>query len=280
MENIFAYKHQKNNDTVQLDGEAFIVEKADDDSDKLIDENLDLLLKTQKKYSLPLILTILYYLSGGLSAIIIISLAKSLLSIPISTAYHNAPFLFYLAPIFLAVFLILLFYKRKKQQAYLKSNEYATLEEQEKIIMDNSKTAFHIPDNNVEIDILSYRYVEKNGKKKLKAFLFANYMNICVHAFIKDNSLCFADATMLMNIPLRSVTAFVKQKKKATFPNWNKSEPFNSTQYKPFKIRSNQFGTFISDYYSLHIQDEKGNFEIFIPVYDAKKLADMIGFNF
>jgi hypothetical protein len=279
MDNVFAYKHDKNNSEPVFDGEVFITDRISEEAQQLLDESNELLDETQKKYSLPTWLSIIRFIAYIVSLIVVVGIISSLSKVSLSTAYNNAPFLFYAGIISVIISIVLFIISKKKDNDFVKSEENEVLNQQGNTIINNAKKAFNIPEDSKKIEILSYRYVEKNGEKKVKSFGSFSHLNISMTAYIKDGFLCMADVATVWSFPLTSITDFIKVEKRINFPIWNKSEPFNSEKYKTYKIRTNQFGTFFAFYYLLKINDTKGQFEIMIPIYDAEELGRLIGYN-
>ena len=73
-----------------------------------------------------------------------------------------------------------------------------------------------------------------------------------------------------LSIPLSDLKSPEFIKKRVNFVDWNKQDPPDSPKYKPFDIRTNQFGACFSRYYKVEIYDPHGEYYLLIPEYDIE----------
>lgn len=276
MKNIFALNVNQNNKQSVSDGECFVIDRIGAKEENLIEENLQLFVNMSKKYTLPRFLQIIMFIINMLTLIFVASLVRVLFDISLKTAYNNAPYIFYISIFSVFASIIFLMITKKKKKQLNECPEMQTLKAQYQMIFDNAKRAFSIPEDAKKIDVLTYSYKKKDNKIKIKNYGIFKYINIEMYVYIKYNMIFFADVSELISIPLGSLAYLKIAKKRVNLPHWNKEETFNSKKYKKYKIRANQYGFFIK-YFSIKINDPKGEFEILIPNYDIEEFASLLG---
>lgn len=133
-----------------------------------------------------------------------------------------------------------------------------------------------IPASAQVIDLLTQMYlVEKNGKIK-PAAIGTSYINAAHYCYLSGTSLCIATNYSVYEIPMSSVKDVSLEKKKATFPNWNKEERWGTKAYRKYKISYSE-GRYYAKYYRVGICDVKGEFELLIPNYDFERFSLVTG---
>lgn len=258
-----------------FDGEIFIAETIPPYIEKKLDDSYEQREQFEKKASLPVLLSIIKIISLFCGTCITCGILQS--DVSFSEGYRNAPELFWAAPICWIVFVVLTLFGRSRVKKTAESEEFANHMESTISAVDEAREYLRIPDDAPEIDILMFQYTEKNGKIKQKNFFASSYINQNVSIYTKNGFLYMSDIRVVLEIPLSSLKNACIQKGKASFPNWNKETPFNSPEYKQYKIFSNNQGTYFSKYYSIYIQDIRGEFEFFIPVYDIDTFKKVTG---
>lgn len=129
-----------------------------------------------------------------------------------------------------------------------------------------------IPKNIENIEFLLEQYtVDKEGVKKHKDFPMYSHLNHLCSVFIENGCLCIT-LNVRIEIPLTSLTYIEDPKKRASFPEWNKEEPYTAKEYRKYKITTNSFNTYFTNYYIVHI---KGGYCLLIPNYDIEKFQEL-----
>lgn len=126
------------------------------------------------------------------------------------------------------------------------------------------------------MNVLAERYVIKDGKPKRKDIGLTQYVNLSMFAYINGDQLCLDDASSVWEIPLSSIRSIELVKKRVSFPDWTKPEPYDSKSYKPYKITTNQFGHYFARYYCVEISDIRGDFYLLIPEYDGNTFMELM----
>lgn len=168
---------------------------------------------------------------------------------------------------------ILTVYRSKKFQ---KSEEFDSLETQEKLMVNASHAELGVPSDAQKIDVFYRFYKMKNDELK-NATAFYQYDNGEVEIFVRDACFCLASLEQLVSIPLSEIRGITKINKRVTMANWNKDENFDSKKYKKYKITENNAGSYVvKPCYALAVCD---SFEILIPSYDIETVTSLLNFD-
>lgn len=277
MKNLFGVDITENEENFYQDGDLFITKRITPDLEIRFDRASEQDTDFQKSAVFPLWLTIIKYIFiiGAVS----FTLGIFQGDINFAEGYKNAPWVYWITPVLWIVSIVLIVFERSKAKKIYSSQDFSEHVENFISIIQEAEQYLEIPENAFEIDALLFRYIKKDGEIKRKDFQFFSHINFSHKAYVKDDNLCLSNLRYVMEIPLQSVKSIHMEKKKASFPNWNKSQPFNSNEYKQFKVTFNNQGTYFAKYYSVQIQDIKGEFEFYVPNYDIDKICSLTGIN-
>ncbi len=226
-----------------------------------------------KKADLPLPLTIVRIVCWFGWIVVLLGILKS--DVSFMEGYHNAPALHWGGVACFLLWLSLFLYRRKRMKQIDKSSDLAAHIQESENLFFELRESLGVPKDALEMDVLGERYVIKNGKPRHKDAGLTQYLNINMAAFLHDNNLCLADTMQRWEIPLSSIRSMTLVKKRVSFPEWHKDEPFNSPKYKPYKITSNSYGHFFSYYYRIEIRDIRGDFYLLIPHFDGEVFTEL-----
>lgn len=273
MKNIFGIRKQKGFESTQIDGHVFLDHSLDEFEEKEVDESLQEMQLLEHKVSLNTPLTVIKYIS--LTLVIIIGIGILRANVSLQQAYRNAPVIFYILPIFLLLWLSISGYE-KSLKKNVDQDQQKALEGKIEQLYIESKASLGIPDGALIMDAYGLTYkIDKNDKVIVNKQSLFQYFNMSFHFYIKDNDLYISDTHQVLKIPVSSIVGYEKINKNSLVQGWNKDINPNEGKYKPYKIRVNQFQSlYIKPYYKIIINDEKGDFEFFIPSYE---LEDFIG---
>ena len=143
---------------------------------------------------------------------------------------------------------------------------------------DNAKEQFDIPDDAVNMDVLSFMYTDKDGKFKVYSKLgISIYLNNPKKVFIRDGKMYFADLTSLFAIPVDTLGEPVLVDKTVNLPWWNKENPYNSAKYAEYKIHPNNIGTLsMKTYYAIPLKANGEDYTLCIPPYEKEVYDKLI----
>lgn len=278
MKKLFGFDVTESAENAVIDGQVFctkhIAPEHEAELEELNRKNDDF----EKESNLPLPLRILLIIFTLLLAITV-SVDVNLLfdifagDLTLSQAYHNAPFIFYAEPVVIIMFIMLTITRTKRNKKVFQSSDFADNTDSISLAVGESFRQLGIPENAAVIDVLMSKYRIKNGKEKQIAFFNYNFINVPKYVYVENACICFADAYQVLEIPLSSVKSIKKVKKRAMFPNWNKNDPPSSKNYKKYKIAMNNQNVYYAHYYSVLIEDIRGDFVLFIPNYDIETFS-------
>ncbi len=226
-----------------------------------------------KKAGLPLPLTIMKFICWFGWLVVLLGTLKS--DVSFIEGYRNAPALHWGGVICFFLWLGLFLYGRKRMKQIDKSTDLAEHVQDTEKLFSGLRQALGVPEDAREMDVLGERYVLKDGKPRHKDAGLTQYLNFSMAAFVHNSSLCLADTVQRWEIPLSSLRSMTLVKKRVSFPEWHKDEPFNSKKYKPYKITSNSYGHFFSYYYRIEIRDIRGDFCLLIPHFDGEVFTEL-----
>ncbi len=258
-----------------MDGAVFITNKLDVEEIKRFSSIQDEIDVQSKKLRLPLPLSIIKGISYLVGMICVIALLRA--RVTMQEAFDNAPWVFYMMFVFLGIALVLTVIERIIRAKHSKSGEFKEhLDEVEKMA-EYSMRALNIPENAPAVDVLMYEY-------KLKKDKIVPYRKMYTHTpmifyvYHDESCLYLGDHTMVLTFNKRDFKSIDRVNKSIEISCWNKDKPFNSPEYKKYKIYANNLGTLqIKYHYSMKISSDYGEYEILIPPYEAEVFAGILG---
>ena len=275
MKNVFGYPYSKDGDT-PCDGARFVTNRADAALKKEIDDVFGKVLETGSKASLPGWLQTLKLICYVGAAIVVISLLRNLGDLTLAEMYGNAPAIFYGGGVCIVLWAALHIAEKARYKKVESTGEIDRTTEKMEQLDRRSEELLGIPHDRKAVDVLSFRYIEKNGKIKIKEELFSKYSNNEMKLFRDNDDLCLADLECVYSFPISGFKKYVLKKKKADMDEWNKDVPFNKGQYKQYKITANDYDTIFCKYYALQFADVFGEYEIFFPEYELEAFKSIV----
>lgn len=271
MKNIFGLKFAEN---AEIDGKGFILRESDDALLNQMDDYNSDYEAFEKKSGLPSWVTVIYYISLFLALGIPLGLFQSVGKTSFIAVWNHSFWLIIIGIISWIILFILHLYKKVRIKRVVESNAFNTLEKHTEELYQFITKDLKIPANASQVDILFYMYKEKKGKLKPISSMY-QYKNTPLLLFVEKGSLCLADISMVLAIPLESITRIIRVNKRTRVYGWNKQEPYNKGEYKKYKITKNKFDIlFFKPYYSLQLSNWTGDYEILIPAYDIDKFKE------
>lgn len=274
MMNIFAYIWKKDAPPV-FNGRPFLIKEVGEELQTQFADFSSKQCAAEKKYSLPLPLRILSAVCMVAGAIIVCGILSALTKTPIAEAYANAPALFYVGPLCLAVWLTLFLINFRLRRKINNSEEYIALEADAETLLRKSSTELAVPADAPKIDIISCFHKEKNGV--VMPIASANMLDER-SVYLQNDTVCFADISSVVSVPLSSVRN-VRYVKKRTIcvGGWNKEEKINAPRYKKYVYMSNT-NIVLKGHYVIEVADVRGEYEILVPAYDFNVLCEATGY--
>lgn len=267
----------------QANGSEFIIQKPSDFLVQSLERASNSVGETIKNSGLPLFVRIIEWvciIAGGTS---LIGIAKSVLDedgVTLSVAYQNASWLFWVGGACLAVGIILAIIAMRRTKSVLESEEseqvFADLGE----VVDNIFAELGVPPEAKDVDVLSFNYIEKDGKIKVreKDMQLAPYINTSFSAFSDSQNLYLADTDGKYAFPLDSLKAIRTVKKTIRIDEWIKDEECNKGIYKQYKLSEDNYGGIICKvYHILEIEKDGEHWELYFPCYELPVFEELTG---
>ena len=278
MKPIFCIDVTENKDNEAINGEEFVTGRVSKERSDKMEDALDRALETEEKAKLPLPYRIVQWLCGIAGAICAVAIIKALPDVGIATAYQNAPAVFYIGGICIALWLILFLMSKKKEKEVLDDTTVRNAEEE---LNANSKAIYDelgVPEGAESADILVFSYKNKGEELKVKSNGFFEYMNLDAKVYIQNDCLCITDLETVHALPLSSLTGIRTVKKRISVPSWNKDVDYNKGEYKQYKMTQNDAGfVFFKPYHILTLMHEGEEYGIYFPCYELSLFEKLTG---
>lgn len=278
MKNIFAFNiaNVAADGTMTPDGNAYITRRASSSVQGDLEEKREAAARVERASSLPLWLLIIEFIAWLVFICCLGGTLKSLADTPLSVMYENAAAVFYVGGAAGIAALALWIAGRIRKKRVMQSPAVPYLTEEMNKAIARAKEDMEIPADAKCIDIFTCCY-KVNAKGKIRYKGMCRYSNAEFYAFIRGACLCLSTLEFEASIPLATVLSLQRIDKRAEFCGWNKEKAFNAPEYKPYKIRANQFGIlFVKPYFSLRISGSQGDFEILFPPYEEQTLRSLV----
>ncbi|MBQ8928384.1 MAG: hypothetical protein IJ055_08970 [Oscillospiraceae bacterium] len=276
MTNLFGINITESKENAAIDGEVFCTRSIRADQEEEIRQILEEGEVLEKKSSLPLPLSLIKGICLFAWEILLLGIIKSWGDgTPLAQGYRNAPWIFWACPVCFVVWLVLMLISKRRKQRTEAGSAYQQNDAHAQKLLQSIMKTLGVPDDAKQIDVLAERYVMKNGAPKRRNSGMTQYVNLSLFAYIRKGQLCLADAGSVWEIPLSSLRSVAPGRKRVSFPDWTKPEPYDAAVYKPYGITANQFGAFFARYYRVEISDVRGEFYLLIPEYDSMAFMEL-----
>ena len=276
MKNVFGYPYVKGEE-LHCDGERFITARVDAGFKQELDKAAGEVLETEEKAGLPGWAKLLSGICLLGFMIVAVGIIRNIGEVSFSQMFQNAPALFIVGGVCAVGWVVLKIVESVKFKKASASGVIDRVADSMEQLDKRSEELLGVPENHGKVDVLSFRYTEKNGKVKIKEDIFYKFSNDEMKLYRDKDNLCLADIECVYSIPIADIKGYVLKKKKAEMDEWNKDVPFNKGRYKQYKIATNDYGTIFCKYYALQFADVFGEYELFFPVYELeafKAIAD------
>lgn len=275
MKNVFGRPYSDNGQA-PLDGERFVTERVDPAFKNEIDSSKQRVEEIKKKGRMPTWKLFAGTVFAPVFAYLYLRIMNATGSINIFAGFSTMPLATAasLVCLVISVGTLVIFCRMNKKM--LASPELKEANARLASLDKNSEIMLGVPQEYEKVDVLSFEYVEKDGKVKMKNG--TNYFaNGAMKLFRKDDMLCLADAEKVCSFPINDVKRYVLKKKKAIMDRWNKETPYNEGRYIQYRLSKNDSGSINSKFCAMRCADSFGEYEVFFPEYELeafKAIAD------
>lgn len=275
MKNVFAYNSKSENE--EFDGASLSIRKINEDTNQEIKNYQEEISKLEEKSAPSRISEWIKLIAYFVILILAVFILKSFMNNEFLVAIKSIRNIIFFAVIIISSIVMLIFKikDKKKMDKVAESDEVKKINEKGELIYKRYNEELRIPDDTVDIDILSNSYEIVGGEAKPISNI-CDYVALAVTAFKEENNLCFALDGVVYAADIDSIKV-VKHNKRIKTIGWNKEEKYNKGEYSKYHIRTDQMGVFhFKFYYSLEFKNDLTDYQIIIPVYDIDKLLSIL----
>jgi len=254
-----------------------IVEETDEIQKEQLQKAAEVIETQEKEIALPKWLGI----SKAITLIIWFILGAGIINAisddtSIQEGFENAPAIFIVFPIAFLSWLFIYVYERRRKNQVNDNDTFQKHQEEALHLAESIYDSLGVPKEAIQLDVLSFRYIIKDGQIKRRGTSVANFMNVSKRVFIEDESFNIVDTEKRISIPLYAIQNIKKAKRRGMVIYWNKDVRFNKGKYKPYKIRVNNMGVLIMDYGIMNIHYENDDYQLYLPIYEIDQLKEMM----
>jgi len=268
----------------KVNGEEFLVARPSIASSQSLERSAQSVDETVKKSKLPGILRGVQWLSGITAIALAYGVVKAFIekeNITLSSAYHKAPWIFWLCIGCAVLWALLKFLSVRREKAVMGSDEGVRAAKNLIVNAEAVYSELSVPSYAREADVLSFLYKIKDEKVKVceSAKRIVPYFNPIFRVYADANNLYLAHLNDgKFRIPLSSVKAIRTEKKRVRMMGWNKEEKYNSETYRKYKIMVDNMGCITFKGYHIIEFDHNGEeWGIYIPSYELPTFEALTG---
>ena len=271
IKNIFSYDEMASRMGLAIDGEEFVVRRADASLTAKLEALGAEADSMQKAAALPLVLRIVELICAFLGTCFLGGALDGLADaeVPFSKMVENGFWYFIgfgAGALIVALVLFVLDIIRRRRvmasPAIADLNDRCTRLERE--IAEN----LSVPDTAIAADL----FVPVRGKFHMSAIA-----NKPVRYYTDQDALCIATLGYVVRIPYERIEEVACVKRRIVFHFWNKEVPCGKEPYKKYKIRAAEGDQFtVKPYYAVSVRGNEP-FEFLIPPYEFECIAPLLG---
>ena len=268
----------KNNENINCD--RFISKSISGETKQGFEEKTEGFNDTVKKSQLPGWIQIVKYILGLYAIIVAVGVLRALTSVGIQQAFSNAPVLIISGIVCAALWLGLHLYSKKKEKDVFEEmdaeEQVASIEED----VDKIYEELGVPQNAAAVDILLFKYKEKDGKiiPKTVGMQTCEFFNMEVKIFVRDGKLHLADVENLYSFDMSRLKSIETINKSTSLLSWNKQIGYDEERYKKHKISVNNLGNIIiKPYHILTLELNGEEWGLYFPCYELEIFEILTG---
>ena len=269
----------KNND--QLNGQEFITAKVSEQQAQMRDEAIEKMQTQEDKTKLPQPMRVARWICMFATILCLSVILQSFQGnsyMTLAKAYAAAPAIFWVCGIGLIGWAGLTIWGRSKIQGVNQSEETRQIITRMDQILSGSYAELGVPAAAPSVDVLLFRYTEKNGQIIPRSFGPVSFIACDSKIFTENGHLCLADTNQRYEFPLEAVRGIETVQKKAAIPTWNKNVPANKPPYKQYKLRIDNYGFIhFKSYHILKLELDGETWGIYFPCYELPTVESLTG---
>ena len=280
MKPVFGIDITTNKKNEETNGREFITNTTSELETEVFEAKWEKLDDTVEQSKLPLWLRIIEYVCGFLAAMVLIGILKALGEVSLEQGFKNAPALFIGGGVCALIWGVLFLLAKKKEKGVLTVHN---AERQVKEIERDMQSIYRdldVPDDAVSVDVLAFKYKNKNGElvPQTSGLQIAPYINLDLKLYRTADELCIADLEHVYSFPLWELRTIKTVNKRIAMLSWNKKIGIREGVYKQYKLTVNDFGNILcKPYHILEVAHEGEIFGIYFPCYELAHFERLTG---
>lgn len=266
----------KNKSNEQFNGREFATATVSAIQSDMLDQAVDRASGVEEGAKLPKPLRIVRWICLFLALIGISGILRA--EVTLAQAYANAPWIFWLSGGCLVIWAVLAFWGKRKERDAAQSDETRRVITAAEQLTNNSYAELGVPPTARNMDVLMFRYVEKNGEIIPRSFGPASFIGCDCKIFTENGVLCITDTKQRFEFPLSEMKRIVTSAKGGAIPTWNKNIPVNKPPYKEYRLRIDSYGFIhFKKYYILELEHDGESWGIYFPNYELPTIEALTG---
>lgn len=255
----------------RFDGEVF----AAAETDAVLLQRLEKAQEQEEKIitdaELPLGWYILRELGGLLFLIVLSGILRA--NATLAQGYRNAPGLYWAGGIGGVLWLVLWLTEKCRQRRRGTKEQRVAIRQRVKSIRRSCYEALDVPENAAELDVLAIDYRRDGGG--VRPVFRGAVDNIPVRMWRRDSTLCMADVSARMEVPLGCMTGLAFYRYTVRLSGWNKRRSWR--QYKQQGTFATKYGVSVKGCCVLSVQREGEMYQIWLPGYEKSAAENLTG---
>jgi len=260
------------------DSSEFLIEKTPDALCEKLDDATTRMSKAIKKSQLHPFWQVVHWLSGLLALIFGGGVIGSVFFGTFMKGIKNAPWVHILGFGSIIIWAIITFFATVKKNKVLSAKESIRAKDDALSTFDTILDTLDIPDDAVETDILCCQYKIENGVPKMNKNVLGVTSSIAhnYRIFRDSDNLYLASPEGKYAFPLRKLRTIRTINEEAAISGWHKEKSYESDEYKPYGVFTNQFGILcVPGYHALEVEGQRELMWICFPNYEIKTFEAM-----
>lgn len=261
-----------------LEANHFITRVITDEMSARRDEAIEALKRGERAADVPGPLKLMRFVSGAIVLIILAALLENCSELSPSEMYDNAPYLFWILLICMAIWGVLRVAGGIRRDHAVRDPATAQARRQAEETADAAYRALGVPADAATMDLLLCRYRVEDGEIRVTKDLGTRtYYNYVFRAWREGDALCFADTTARLDIPMIAYRGARYVREGHYFTQWNKDEAFNSPAYRPYKLATANGNLTARGYIAVSLYWRDEDYELRVPVWEEPTLCALTG---
>jgi len=261
-------------------GDEFIVKSVSKKVSEELESSWDELEKTLEESRLPLWVRIIKYICFFCGFCTLAGILRAATDIGLEKSFENAPYIFIICGVTLALAGILQIISKAKEKNVMKERNADQQIEDVKTDIQDVYDELNVPKDADSVDIIMFHYKDKNGEPTPKGIGLQTtpYVNFEFKIFQKEDVLCLASIESLYEIKFSELKAIKRVDKRISVSSWNKEEDPRKGKFKPYKMTVNDYGdVFFKPYYILEFERDGQLFGLYFPCYELSAFEYFTG---